>query len=70
MKNDNKIKYEPEADVLSWEIDGDAPIEYANENGNVIVHFTEFNEPVLVEILQASSFISQAEKLVAGSKLR
>ena len=58
-----QLKYEPEADVLSWEIIQDAPIDSAREIGNIVVHFTSNNEPVLIEILEASSFLEQAQKV-------
>ncbi len=58
-----KISYEPEADVLMWET-GKQPIEYAQEMGNLIVHFDKKNNPVLTELLEASKFLSQAKKLV------
>lgn len=61
MKKEGKISYEPEADVLTWEISKDAPIESAKELGNIVVHFTQNNVPVLIEILEASSFLKQAE---------
>lgn len=61
MKKEGKISYEPEADVLTWEISPDAPIDSAREVGNIVVHFTKNNVPVLIEILEASSFIKRAE---------
>ena len=65
MKNKNqaKISYEPEADVLMWEIT-DKPIEFAKEIGNVVVHFTKNDIPVLIEILEASKFLARAKNLV------
>lgn len=64
MKNDKyKIKYEPEADVLSWEIN-DKPIDYAKEAGNFVVHFSANSSPVMVEILNARDFLSQGEKAI------
>jgi len=60
----NKISYEPEADVLSWEI-SNKDIDSAKEIGNVVVHFSKNNIPVLIEILQASEFLKTAKKLVA-----
>ena len=59
-----KISYEPEADVLMWET-GKQPIEYAQEMGNMVVHFDKKNNPVLTELLQASKFLHQAKKLVS-----
>lgn len=63
-KNDIKIKYDPDADVLSWEISKKNKIDYASEMGNIIVHFNKNNIPVLIEILEASKFIRQSEKKV------
>ncbi len=63
-----KFKYEPEADVLSWEV-SDAPIEYASEVGDVIVHFTKDHKPVLIEVLRATHFMAQAEKTVGPEKV-
>ena len=65
MKNKSKVKisYEPEADVLVWEITN-KPIDFAKEVGNVIVHFTKNNIPVLIEVLEASKFLARAKNLV------
>ncbi len=70
MKNKNKVKisYEPEADVLMWEIT-DKPIDFAKEIGNIIVHFTKNNIPVLIEILEASKFLTKARALVQKDKI-
>ena len=62
-KNKTKISYEPEADVLMWEITGKS-IDYAKEIGGVVVHFTKNNMPVLIEILEASKFLTKAKTLV------
>lgn len=59
IKTRGTTSYEPEADVLSWEV-SDKPITHAKEAGNMIVHFAEDDTPVLVEILEASMFLSQA----------
>lgn len=58
-----KISYEPEADVLTWE-QTQKPIAYAEEVGNFVVHFGKDKKPVLVEILNASSFLSEAKRAV------
>ena len=49
--------------MLAWEITKQ-PIEYAEEIGNVLIHFSKKNKPVLMEILEASKFLSTAKKLV------
>ncbi len=67
MKNVDKAKitYEPEADVLSWEI-SKKPIDFAEEIGTMVVHFDKKNVPVLVEILEASKFLRAAKNLVSA----
>ncbi len=60
-----KMTYEPESDVLSWEANKQA-IDYAEEFDNVVVHFSKKNVPVLMEILEASKFLSKAKKLVGS----
>ncbi len=68
IKNKVKLSYEPEADVLMWEI-SDKSIDYAKEVGNVVVHFTKNNAPVLIEFLEASRFLEKAKNLVAKNKI-
>ena len=70
MRNETKAKisYEPEADVLMWEITN-KPIDFAKEIGNVVVHFTKNNIPVLIEILEASKFLARAKNLVEKDKI-
>ena len=65
-KSTTKINYEPEADVLSIE-SSPAPIDYAKEVGNVVVHFTRNNQPVLLEILEASKFLDKSKNLVQAA---
>lgn len=62
-KSKIKIFYEPEADVLSWEVSA-KPIDFAKEIGNVVVHFSKDSLPVLFEILDASVFLTKAENLI------
>jgi len=62
-KNNPKISYEPEADVLMWEV-SNKPIDHAQEIGNVVVHFNKKNNPVMIEILEASDFLKKAKKMV------
>lgn len=58
-----KLTYEPEADVLTWEISSRA-IDHAKEIGNIVAHFSKNNNPVLVEILEASRFIAKSNQLI------
>jgi hypothetical protein len=59
------IKYEPEADVLFWEV-SNKPIDHAREIGNIVVHFDYKDNPVLLEVLEAKGF--QKELDMALSK--
>ena len=63
-----KFSYEPDADVLTWEISG-KPINYAKEVGNIVVHFTKNNMPVLVEILEASQFLTRAKSIATKQRI-
>jgi hypothetical protein len=68
MKNNIKIKYDSESDVLSWELSRKGKIDYASEVGNLIVHFTKNNLPVLVEVLEASKLLRQSKKTFEKSR--
>ena len=69
MKNKNlKIKYDTEADVLSWEISGKGKIDYASELDNIVVHFTGEHIPVLIEVLNASKLLKQSDKTVERAR--
>jgi hypothetical protein len=48
---------------LTWEL-SNKDIYSAKEMGNVIVHFTKNDLPVLIEILDATKFLTQAKRLV------
>ena len=56
-----KVKYSDEEDILTYQV-SDEPIDYADEMDSVIVHFARSGKPVLLEILDASKFLSQAAK--------
>jgi len=51
-----KIRYSKDVDVLVVEL-SDKPIDHAEEEGQIIVHFSKDNEPVLIEILDAKDFL-------------
>ena len=55
------FKYSREDDVLMIELN-DKPIDYAEQSGNLIVHFSPEREAVLIEVLEASKFLKQASK--------
>lgn len=53
-KNNSKISYDADADVLMLAQKKGARIDHARELGNFVVHFTKKGEPVLIEVLEAS----------------
>ncbi len=54
-----KIKYSKDVDALLVEL-SNKPIDHAEEEGQIIVHFTKDGEPVLLEILDAKEFVSNS----------
>ncbi|MEG4852354.1 DUF2283 domain-containing protein [Microcoleus sp. B5-D4] len=52
-----KIRYSPDVDAMLIEI-SDAPIAYAEEEGNMILHYSSSGELVLIEILNVKQFMS------------
>lgn len=54
--------YDPEANIISWEI-AKGEISHAHEFGNFIIHLSPLKKPILIEILEASSFIGQFDKI-------
>jgi uncharacterized protein YuzE len=52
--SDMKIRYDPEADVLSLVLRSNPPVDAIEEPGGVIVSYGEDGEPVGVEFLNAS----------------
>ncbi|MEM2058398.1 MAG: DUF2283 domain-containing protein [Thermoproteota archaeon] len=56
-----RIRYSRSEDVLLVEL-SDEKVDYAEEMGPIIVHFTEDGKPVILEILDASEFIAELSK--------
>ncbi len=56
-----KFTYEKTDDVLMVELN-DKKIDYAEQSGDVIVHFSPDREAVLLEILDASQFLRKQSK--------
>ena len=54
--------YDPETDILSWEV-SEGKIIRAREFGNFIIHLSYSQKPVFIEIINASGFIKQFEKI-------
>ncbi|MBI4647499.1 MAG: DUF2283 domain-containing protein [Bacteroidia bacterium] len=51
-----KIKYSKDVDALLISF-SDKEIDYAEEEGSIIIHFSKDGVPVLLEILDAKDFI-------------
>lgn len=51
-----KLRYSKDANVLVIEL-SEKPIEYAEDYGQLIVHFSAKGEPVLLEVLDAKAFV-------------
>lgn len=58
-----KFKYEKEDDVMMVELSNDK-IDYAEQNGDLIVHFSPKRKAVLLEILDASKFLEKAARSI------
>jgi len=54
-----KFKYNKKDDILLIELNN-KKIDYAEQSGDLIVHFSLKREAVLLEILDASAFLKQA----------
>jgi uncharacterized protein YuzE len=52
-----KIKYDEEADVLMVVVAEEGKLSYAEEVGDLIVHFDEDNKPLFIEVLRASRIV-------------
>jgi uncharacterized protein YuzE len=62
-----KVSYNREEDIMMLEISSDS-IDFAEEMGPIIVHFSEKRKPVLLEILDASEFIATLAKSTIKSR--
>lgn len=58
-----KIKYYEDADLLSLRISKE-PYKFARQTGDLIVHYTEDKEPVLIEIVNAAKFLKDTTRLI------
>ena len=56
-----KISYNRDEDIMLLEVTQDR-IDFAEEMGPIVVHFSEAGKPVLLEIMDASEFIAFAAK--------
>jgi len=57
-----RIGYDRGADILMIEI-SDEDVDYAEEAGPMIIHFSKNGKPVLIEISDASEFLAEIMKI-------
>jgi len=57
-----KLSYDREEDILTIEVIPEGVVDHAEQAGPLITHFTETGRLVLLEILDASEFLSQVIK--------
>ncbi len=62
-----KIRYSKDVDALHIELSS-KPIAYAEDEGQIIVHFSQDDEPVLIEIFEAKQFTLQMLSSVMQEK--
>lgn len=61
-----KFRYDKEDDVLMvWF--SQEPVDYAEQEKNLIIHFSKENKPVLMEILDASEFLKETTKILPSN---
>ena len=56
-----RVRYKREEDILTLEL-SEAPIDHAEEAGQLIAHFAADNKLVVLEILEASDFVAKLTK--------
>ena len=56
-----RVRYDKDEDILMIELNSKS-IDYAEQSGDLIVHFSPAREAVLIEVLSASKFLKQASK--------
>ena len=52
-----KIRYDEEADVLTIVVAEKGKLAYAEEVGDIVVHFDKNGKPLFMEILRASKIV-------------
>ena len=53
-----RIKYDGEADILTVVVAEKGKLSYAEEIGDIVIHFDEGGKPLFMEILKASKIVS------------
>lgn len=61
-----KFRYDKEDDVLMVWFSKE-PVDYAEQEKNLIIHFSKENKPVLMEILDAKTFLKETTKILPSN---
>lgn len=56
-----KLRYDREDDILMIWLSKES-VDYAEQEKNIIIHFSKENKPVLLEVLDASDFLKETAK--------
>lgn len=64
-----KMRYDQKDDILMVELSKDK-IDFAEQSDNFIVHFSVKKEPVLLEVLDATKFLTQTQKAIQEPTFR
>jgi uncharacterized protein YuzE len=62
-----KVSYDRDMDIATIEMSS-KKIDHAQEAQNMIIHFSKDDEPVVVEILDASEFLTSLTKATIRAK--
>ena len=62
------IRYDREEEVLMLELDPQGQIDHAEHIDSVITHLTRSGSPVLLEILDATEFLTRVVRAAMRSK--
>lgn len=58
-----KFRYDKEDNALMIWFSKE-PVDYAQQEKNLIIHFSKENKPVLMEILDATKFLKETTKIL------
>lgn len=64
-----RMRYDPEADVLTVIVSEKGHLSHAEEMGDVIVHMSKEGKPLFLEILNASTVIPSMVQTLAKKEL-
>ena len=54
-----EMRYSKDVDILTIKL-SDEPVDYAEESGQFIVHFSTEDTPVLIEVQDAKNFVLES----------